>query len=103
MFGNIKIFKFPLFIVYDPSEYDMDGVHMKKALNVIEPGDIVLRGYNNYLDGYFIDDPYCYSHGALYVGNDKIIHAISKGVSEINCIDFMTCDRICILRPSKHV
>ena len=27
-FGNIKVFRFPMFIVYDPSEYAMDGAHL---------------------------------------------------------------------------
>ena len=100
-FGSIKIFKFPMFIVYDPSEYEIDGAHMKKALDLLKPGDIVLRGYNHYLDGYFIDDPNGYSHGAVYIGNDTIVHAVAKGVSEINSIDFMKCDRICIIRPNR--
>lgn len=100
-FGNIKVFRFPMFIVYDPSEYAMDGAHLQAALDAIQPGDVVLRGYDHYLDGYFIDDPYKYSHGGLYVGDGKIIHAVAKGVSDINAIDFMACDRVCILRPSK--
>lgn len=43
-----------------------------------------------------------WSHGAIYVGDDTIIHAIAEGVSEINIIDFCQCDRIAIFRPSKH-
>lgn len=27
-FGNIKVFKFPLFMVYDPSDYKVDGNHL---------------------------------------------------------------------------
>ena len=73
-----------------------------KALKLLQPGDVVLRGFDNYLDGYFIDDPHGYSHGAIYIGKGKIIHAIAEGVSEINVLDFMKCDRVCILRPSKH-
>ena len=99
-FGNIKVFKFPLFVVYDPSTYAMDGYHVCKALQMMQPGDIVLRGYDNYLDGYFIDDPHGYSHGAIYVGENKIIHAVAQGVSEIHAVDFMKCDRICIIRPA---
>ena len=93
------MFKFPLFIVYDPSEYEMDGKHLVAAAKSLKPGDIVLRGYNHYLDGYFVDDPHGYSHGSIYIGDDTIIHAVAKGVSEIHAVDFMRCDRICILRP----
>lgn len=96
------MFRFPLFFVYDPSEYAMDGKHIRNALDMLEPGDIVLRGYDHYLDGYFIDDPLKYSHGAIYVGDGKIIHAIAEGVGYIDALDFMLCDRICILRPAKY-
>lgn len=30
-FGNLKVFKFPMFIVYDPSFFKIDGVSMMKA------------------------------------------------------------------------
>ena len=100
-FGNIKVFKFPMFLVYDPSEYEMDGIHVRNAMNALQPGDVILRGYNHYVDGYFIDDPHGYSHGAVYVGNDVIVHAVAEGVSRIHAFDFMKCDRICILRPAS--
>ena len=91
-----------MFVIYDPSEYTMDGNYIQKALDILEPGDVILRGYDHYADGYFIDDPLKYSHGAIYIGGHKIIHAVAAGVSEIHAIDFMECDRICILRPSKY-
>ena len=91
-----------MFIVYDPSDYTMDGKHIQAALRILQPGDVVLRGYDHYLDGMFIDDPYKYSHGGIYAGNGKIVHAIAKGVSEIDAVDFMMCDRVCILRAKKY-
>ena len=99
-FGSIKVFKFPMFIVYDPSYFKMDGVHVRKALSVLKPGDVILRGYDNYLDGWFIDDEFKYSHGAIYIGNNQIVHAVAEGVSKIDVLDFMQCDRICIFRPA---
>lgn len=101
-FGNIKVFKFPMFMVYDPTFFLMDGKHIKQALDILEPGDVIMRGYNCYLDGMFIDDPFKYSHGGLYIGNDTVIHAVAEGVSEIDAIEFMECDRICIYRPKKY-
>ena len=102
MFGNIKIFKWPMFFIYDPSEYEITGEKQLEILNIIKPGDIILRGYNNYLDGFFIPDPLKYSHGGIYIGKNIIIHAISEGVSEINVLDFTKCDRIAIFRPKKY-
>lgn len=97
-FGNIKVYKFPMFIVYDPSTFDMTGQRILDVLRLLQPGDIILRGYRHYLDGMFI--PGDYSHGAIYVGDNKIIHAVAAGVSEIDVVEFCMCDRICILRPS---
>jgi cell wall-associated NlpC family hydrolase len=57
-------------------------------MDVIWPGDIVLRGYNHYLDGKFIPDPLKYSHGAIYVGDNTLIHAVAEGVSTVNIVDF---------------
>lgn len=76
--GDIKVFKFPLFVVYDNDEYKMAGCKIKQATEILKPGDIVLRGYDHYLDGHFINGDY--SHGAIYVGNDTIIHAVSPKV-----------------------
>lgn len=72
---------------------------MLEALDVLQPGDVILRGYDMYADGKFI--PGDYSHGAIYVGDDTIIHAIADGVSKIDPISFFMCDRICILRPKS--
>ena len=94
------MFKFPLFVVYDNDEYKMAGCKIKQATEILKPGDIVLRGYDHYLDGHFINGDY--SHGAIYVGNDTIIHAVSPKVEEIHPITFMMCDRIVILRPKDQ-
>jgi hypothetical protein len=50
-FGDIKVFKFPLFILYDPGSYKVKGEDMRQVIKIIQPGDILLRGYVNYLDG----------------------------------------------------
>lgn len=99
-FGDIKIFKFPMFIVYDPDYFQMTGEKILEALDVLEPGDIILRGYNYYLDGCFINGDY--SHGAVYVGNNTIIHAVAPKVEKINAVEFMECDRIAIYRAKKY-
>ena len=98
-FRDVKVFRFPLFLVYDPDDFEITGSEVLKIMDVLEPGDVILRGYNRYLDGKFIPDKLKFSHGALYVGNGKIIHAVAEGVSETNVIDFTRCDRIAIFRP----
>lgn len=116
MFGDIKIFKYPFWVVYDPDYFKMSGEKILDAMDTLKPGDVLLRGYDHYLDGVFIslNKPYdlesgqkCignggdYSHGAIYIGNNQIIHAVAPNVDIVSTIEFMECDRICILRPRK--
>ena len=87
-FGNIRISKYPPFMYYDTVDYKVKGDRILEIMEILKPGDIILRGYDSYLDGKFIDDPLKYSHGAIYIGNNTIIHAVAEGVSEIDVIDF---------------
>lgn len=98
-FGDIKYFKFPFFLVYDPSEYKIDGDKTRTIINKIRIGDLILRRYDHYLDGVFI--PGKYSHTGIYVGDGKVIHAVAEGVCEVDILEFTRCDGIIILRP-KH-
>lgn len=98
-FGDIKVFRFPCFIVYDPDQFVISGQDTRDIISKIRPGDLILRKYRHYLDGYFI--PGKYSHTGIYVGNGKVIHAVAEGVSSIDIIEFTRCDGICILRPKE--
>lgn len=95
--GDIKIYKWPMFVIYDPSFFQMTGDRIEAATKILQPGDIVLRGYDHYLDSHFIDGDY--SHGSICTKTDEITHAVSPKVCTIHPIEFMECDRICILRP----
>ena len=86
-----------MFVVYDPTSFKVTGEQILEILQVLRPGDVVLRKFDSYADSKFI--PGDYSHGAVYVGDNKIIHAVAEGVSEIDVVSFCMCDRICILRP----
>lgn len=96
--GDIKVYRFPFFMVYDPSTFRIKGYHTRQAMDLIEPGCILMRKYIHYLDGFFI--PGRFSHSAIYIGNGKVIHAIAEGVEEIDIIDFLRCDGFCILKPA---
>jgi hypothetical protein len=97
-FAHFKIYKFPCFLVWDPHTFDVKGNHYYAVRDSIQPGDILLRGYRNYLDGYFI--PGKYSHAAIYIGDEKIIHAMTPDVQWTDLVTFMRCDRICVIRPN---
>lgn len=98
MFGNVKYFRYPLFILYDPTDYNITQEDYDNFEYLLIPGDIVLRTYDHYLDGAVI--PGFYSHASLYIGDKKIIHAIDEGVSEISLFDFAKCDGLAIIRPN---
>lgn len=100
IFGDIKIYKYPMFIIYCPTTFKIKGDDTRKAMELLKPGDIVLRKYIHYLDGYFI--PGKYSHSSIYVGDGKIIHAVADGVEFIDVIDFLRCDSFCILRQDDE-
>ena len=101
VFGRIKVYKWPMFIVYDPKGYDVKAVGIRMAMSLVEKGDILVRRYKNFLDGYFI--PGRFSHSGVYVGEGIIIHAMSDGVQKIDILDFLRCDGFAILRAKKSV
>lgn len=95
--GDIKIFRYPSFIIYDPKTYGVTAEETRIIDNTIQMGDILLRFYENYLDGYFI--PGKFTHASLATNNHTIIHAIGKGVCEEDILRFCRCDGLVILRP----
>jgi len=100
-FGDIKVYPFPMFIVYCPDSFRVKGQETRKAMETVQPGDLILRKYIHYLDGYFI--PGKYSHTGIYVGDGKVVHVVAEGVTEIDIIDFLRCDSFAILRPKRDV
>jgi hypothetical protein len=77
--GTIKFFSSPLCLVEDPGSYRIKGPDIRALIDgdhpLLQPGDILLRGYDGYLDGELIrrtggaSGPGRYlSHAALYVG-----------------------------------
>lgn len=76
MFGNQpRLFALPhlvttlLFgktLLHDPRSYRVKGGDMRRAMSDLRPGDILVRGFENYIDGDFI--PGFFSHVGLYLG-----------------------------------
>jgi hypothetical protein len=118
--GDIKIFKYPMFLLYDPGGYKIKGEEVREVIQSVQPGDILVRGFVNYLDGYLI--PGFFSHAGLYLGevtnNDKIyvkpssmhlfksgqqmvIHSMAEGVFMEDVINFCRCDYMIVLRRNK--
>jgi hypothetical protein len=118
IFGDLKVYRFPMFLLYDPGAYRVRGEDAREAMARVRPGDILLRGYVNYLDGYFI--PGYFSHAGLYIGSvveeerdrverprgkeifrpgeQMVIHSMAEGVFMEDLLNFCRCDYMAILR-----
>jgi hypothetical protein len=71
---------------------------IETLVEIIEPGDVLMRGYNYYLDSYFI--PGEYTHSGVVINKREVIHSIAEGVQSIHPIDFIKdTDRFILLRP----
>jgi hypothetical protein len=122
IFGDIKVYKRPLFLVYDPGSYLVRGEDVRKVIKDIQPGDILVRKFKNYLDGFFI--PGYFSHVGLYLGpvsktdvnlvirergkeqfqsgDQMVIHALAEGVLMEDLLNFCRTDYLAVLRfPEK--
>jgi len=89
-FGTLKVFRneggaaavklhWPShFLVENPRGYRISGANMRAVLDLLQDGDILLRGYEGYVDGAFIRrssvtsqhgfQPGWFTHAALYMG-----------------------------------
>ena len=104
-FGKIKLLTFNCLpvLAYDPDPPYVTGYDIMQLMDMIEPGDVLLRGYNKYLDGKFIPDERGYSHAGLYVGSNVVVHSAAPSVQTIHLIDFCQADRIMVLRPKDGI
>lgn len=94
--GDLYINKLPLWLVYKPKHHKVKGYEIRKIIDIIQPGDILLRRVDGYLSTMFI--PGYWSHAGLYVDSGDVIHAIGIGVIKEDILDFCRCDAITILR-----
>ena len=75
--GTLKYFKSPICMVEDPGSYRIKGDQVRQLIDgVLQPGDILLRGYDGYLDGLLISHSggtqglqAHFSHAAIYLGD----------------------------------
>jgi len=95
--ADIRVYKSPMFFVFfGDSHYKIKGVHMREILNTLKAGDVLLRKYDNYVGSRLI--PGYWSHAAMYIGDDKVVHMLKGGIATEDILTFMRCDDIAILR-----
>ena len=94
-FADIRIYKGG-FVLFGESSYQLKGSAMREILNLIQPGDILLRRYSHYVGSLMV--PGYFSHAAIYVGNNEIIHMLGEGINKEDILVFLRCDDVALLR-----
>jgi hypothetical protein len=97
--GEIHLTKRPLWIQIAPTGNDVKGRELRKALELVKAGDILVRRYRGVVCGWFI--PGRFSHSGVYIGDGLMIHAIGSGVQKVDMLDFLACDGFAILRAKE--
>jgi len=71
---------------------------MRKAMGIVQAGDVLCRRFDCYLDGFFI--PGKYTHSGIMIDEKTIVHSIAENVQIIDILDFIKdTDGFIILRP----
>ncbi len=94
-FADIRFYNFGI-ILWGDSHYNLKGPHMRLILDLVEPGDILLRKYDHYLGSRLIKG--FWSHAAVYVGDNQVVHMLGDGIVKEDILTFMRCDHVAILR-----
>ena len=96
-FADIRFYPVGM-IILGESSYQIKGHHEREIMDLLEPGDVLLRRYNHYLGSIFI--PGYWSHVAIYVGEDKVIHMLGNGIAKEDILTFMRTDDMVVLRST---
>lgn len=96
--SNIRIYWGGL-ILFGDSHYEVKGKHTRKIIELLQPGDVLLRRYNHYLGSVII--PGYWSHTAIYIGDNNVIHMVGEGITLEDILTFTRCDDIAILRTDN--
>lgn len=96
----------PFWFIFSGKSFRLKGRHYRDLAEIIQPGDILIRRFEGYVDKWLI--PGWWNHAGIYVGEldgkqRKVVHAISDGVIVDDLIDFMRTDHVIVLRvPGVH-
>jgi uncharacterized protein YycO len=88
-----------MFIHYKPKFHKVKGHQIRKLLSYLNKGDILLRRFDGYLSTFAIKG--FWSHAGIYIGDDRVIHALGQGVTEEDILDFCRTDHLAVMRLSR--
>ncbi len=101
--SNIRVYRGGV-IWFGDSSYHLKGPECRDILNVLKPGDLLLRRFDHYLGALAIPGYWC--HVAIYVGNNLVIQMSTTGINSEDILTFLRSDNIIVLRPNiryKHL
>ena len=101
MSGHVYLHKYPMFLVYRPDIHRVHGKDVRKVLEAIMSGDMILRKFDQYLNTIFT--PGFWGHASQFVGDNTIVHSVSEGCIKEDILDFCRADAVCILRRKDGV
>lgn len=89
-------FHFP-FITYALPGYRVTGEEIREIMNIVQPGDILVRGFIGYLNKLLI--PGKFTHVGMVMDDiTKVVHAISPAVKIDDILTYCRCDYIAVVR-----
>jgi hypothetical protein len=94
-FADIRIYWGGI-ILFGDSHYKIKGPHTREIMEVLKPGDVLLRRYDHYLGSLLLKG--YWSHAAIYVGDNQVIHMLGEGITKEDILTFCRTDDVCILR-----
>ncbi len=94
--GDLYLHRYLCWVVYKPHHYAMSGPDVRKVINAVQSGDILLRRYDGYVNTLFT--PGFWGHAALAVNSSEVVHALGVGVVREDVITFCRTDSVAVLR-----
>lgn len=94
-FADIRLYKGGL-ILFGDSHYKMKGENVRRIINALREGDVLLRRYDHYLGGMLT--PGFWTHAGIYVGENSVIHMLADGITKDDILTFCRTDHVGVLR-----
>ncbi len=87
----------PMWFVYRPKEYKLQGWDKTRIMRVMGPGAIIITRTEGFVSTWLI--PGWWTHGGICIENGCIIHSTEKGVHESHPLEYLNADYAIVLRP----
>ena len=105
--SKVRLYKGGI-ILFGDSHYEIKGHDSREIMELIQPGDIILKKYKHYLGNIIISlfSGTYWPHIAVYVGDHdglpgRVIHMVGEGIANDDLLTFLRADNIKVMRCKK--